>query len=79
MPGHFSAPTTWTAGATTFEFEIHGTNVVVRQDGKVLVAGEVAGPLGKRLKNGLELEKISWGDGIYGDFRGRSLEGKLEE
>ena len=79
MPGHFSAPTTWTAGATTFEFEIRGSNVVVRQDGKVLVAGEVAGPLGKRLKNSLKLEEISWGDGIYGDFRGRSLEGKLEE
>lgn len=78
MPGHLSAPIRWTDGPTTLHFTIRGTAISIAQDGEQLAATPLTGSLAEQISSGIALEKATWGDGIYGPFRGTSIEGKIE-
>lgn len=80
MPGHLSAPTTWTDGPTTFEFLVSGAEISMTQDGKEIGSTTLTGQLAERLGSGLRLDKdLNWGQGIYGPFRGKSIQGEVQE
>lgn len=74
-PGHLGANTTWTIGPTVFEFEWKGDALSISQDGRQLAKKTVAGPLADKLRRLSELRPVQWGDGIYGKFTGRQLQG----
>lgn len=77
MPGHLGATTKWTDGPTTIEFTIRGAEFAIAQDGEQLAAATATGPLAERLRGMTGLEPAKWGDGIYGKFRGKVIEGTM--
>ncbi len=68
--GHLSVIAKWTDGPTTFEFSFDNDRMVIAQDGEKTGEAEIP----KQWKTSLESLKVVTGDGLYGPFRGRSLE-----
>lgn len=79
MSGHLSAPTKWTDGATTIEFIIRGSEIVIQQDGKRLATTTLTGSLAEQLGNITGLKNVQWGNGIYGQFGGQSVSGTISK
>lgn len=77
MPGHLGAPLRWTDGPTTLEFTINGTKITISQDGKEIASAEITGLLAKQLSGLSGLKSVKWGDGIYGRFNGRAINGSV--
>ena len=76
MPGHLAVPIRST-GPTTIEFIIEDGEIAILQDGKQLAKTTVPGSLGERIGESKGLEKVEWGDGIYGRFAGASIRGSV--
>lgn len=71
MPGHASGVAKWTDGPTRFEFRITGDSMTIRQDGRQIAQAKAAGsPCDKTF----ETDKITWGKGLYGPFRGQLIQ-----
>jgi hypothetical protein len=66
LPGHLTVTPEWVDGPTTFTFTISGSTLRVVQDGVQL--GEVT--FDSPLRLALSTTGMSWGTGIYGNFRG---------
>lgn len=79
MPGHLGAAAAWTDGPTKVELTIHGNQMRIAQDGKPLATTSVAGPLGDKLRGLSKLKAVRWGDGLYGNFSGTQLVGRVVE
>lgn len=79
MPGHLSASPKWTDGPTTLEFLISGADLSILQDGEQIARTRLTGPLAAQLGQAPEVKSIRWGEGIYGKFSGRSIEGALRK
>lgn len=77
IPGHLGASTRWTSGASVFEFTISREQIVIKQDGEQIGAAALTGSTVERLKRNPEFRAVRWGDGIYGKFSGRRIEGTL--
>lgn len=77
MPGHLGGTTAWTDGPTTLEFTINENEITISQDGKTLATTELGGMLAEQLRGVSGLEEVKWGDGIYGRFRGRTIDGTV--
>lgn len=77
MPGHLGAVTRWTDGPTTIEFIIRGSEISITQDGKKLASAALTGRLAERLRTLSPLRNVQWGDGIYGRFGGKTIDGKV--
>ncbi len=77
MPGHLAAPTSWTDGPTTLQFVIAGDHLAIFQDGRQLARSDFTGPLARRLGETLEFNNVTWGNGIYGPFRGQAVRGEV--
>lgn len=75
MPGHLGAATKWTDGPTKVEFTIRGSRISIAQDGEPLAAFTLTGPLAERLATMTRLKNLRWGDGIYGRFSGKAIDG----
>lgn len=65
-PGHLSVHTAWQERPTSFELTLTRDRMSVSQDGKLLGSA----PLEPGLTEGIALQDISWGKGVYGAFRG---------
>ncbi|MBM3997107.1 MAG: hypothetical protein FJ303_23595 [Planctomycetes bacterium] len=78
MPGHLGAATKWTDGPTKMEFIIRGSRVSITQDGEPLAAVTLTGPLAERLTGMTRLKNLRWGDGIYGRFSGKAMDGVVK-
>ena len=70
MPGHVSAIAKWTDGPTTFEFSFDRGRLMIEQDGDKIGEAEIP----QAWKASLESFKVIKGDGLYGPFKGRSIE-----
>ena len=77
MSGHLAAPTRWTDSPTMIEFIIHGSEIVIQQDGKRLATTTLTGSLEKQVGNVTAMKNVNWGDGIYGPFGGKSISGTI--
>ena len=77
MPGHLGAPTRWTDGPTALEFTIRGADVTISQDGRQLATTRLTGRLAERLRATAGFRGVTWGEGIYGTFRGTAIEGRI--
>ena len=77
IPGHLAAPTRWTNGATKIEFRIDASQMQIIQDGEPIGSTTISSSFAQRLKGLTQLKKVNWGDGIYGRFGGRSIEGTI--
>jgi hypothetical protein len=77
IPGHLGAKTEWTSGATVFEFTVSAGALTILQDGKQIGTTPISGVLAKKLSRPTKLRDVQWGNGIYGRFSGRSLNGRL--
>jgi hypothetical protein len=75
MPGHLGAATKWTDGPTVMEFTIRSSEITIAQDGKRLATTKLTGPLAERLRSVSKLKNVKWGNGIYGRFNGRAIDG----
>ena len=66
-PGCLAVHTAWKDGPTTFTFKIQDARITVAQDGATLgtavLDAKPAAPL--------SAERIRWGRGVFGPFRGR--------
>jgi hypothetical protein len=78
MPGHLGAATTWTAGATKFEFAVDNKAMSILQDGKLLASSPLPETKKQDLDSLKSLKQIRWGAGIYGDFGGKSISGSAK-
>ncbi|MDP6553630.1 MAG: hypothetical protein QGG71_03125 [Pirellulaceae bacterium] len=78
MPGHLSTTTKWTDGPTRFEFTIRGPDITITQDGRPLAATTLTGALAKHIRGLSGLKNTTWGNGIYGRFRGISIDERSE-
>ena len=78
MPGHLQAATRWTDGPTTLEFELRGAEVRLLQDGRELARSTLEGELADLLRQRGPLTQVTWKQGLYGAFGGRSLSGTIE-
>lgn len=78
LPGHLQAATRWTDGPTLFEFELRGAEVRILQDGRELARTTIEGELGEQLRQRGPLSQVTWQQGLYGPFGGRSLRGSSE-
>ena len=78
MPGHLGAATKWTEGPTKMEFTIRGSRVSIAQDGEPLAVVTLTGPLAERLSAMTRLKNLRWGDGIYGRFSGKAIDGVVK-
>ncbi len=76
-PGHLSAPMRWKPGETTLEFSISGNALSITQDGETLASATLDGKMASDLAASPKLGPVTWGEGIFGDFGGKSLEGKV--
>lgn len=77
MPGHLSAPVTWTDGPTRLEFVVAGDRIRIRQDGVDLASTVVTGKLAEKLRGLGGLKNVKWGSGVYGRFGGREIMGAV--
>lgn len=74
LPGHLSAATTWTGKPTTFEVIITPDEVSIMQDARKVVT--VALPRGAM--EGFSIDRIRWGDGVFGPLHGQWSDESLE-
>jgi hypothetical protein len=77
MPGHLSAPTKWTDGPTKIEFHVDTDHMQIFQNGKQIGSAPVSASFARQLKSLGQLKEMKWGEGIYGRFSGRSIEGTI--
>ena len=77
LPGQLSAATTWTDGATTFEWTINENEVSITQDGAPIGSTTLTDSLAVPLRDLSDSQRVNWGQGIYGPFRGRSIAGTI--
>ncbi len=77
LPGQLSAATTWTDGATTFEWTIKENEVSIIQDGAPIGSTTLTDSLAVPLRDLSDSQRVNWGQGIYGPFRGRSIAGTI--
>ncbi len=77
IAGHLGATMSWTEGPTEIDFNIRGAEISIVQDGKPLASVTLTGPLAERLGALSEFKQVTWGDGIYGRFSGKSLDGTI--
>lgn len=75
MPGHLGAATAWTEGPTQFVLAIQGSEMSISQDGQRLATTRITGTLADKLRSLTKLRPIQWGEGVYGRFNGKNLEG----
>lgn len=78
MPGHLSAPTRWTNGATKLQFTIRGDVISISQDGKKQAEAKLTGALAELMRKPLKFDEVKWGASIYGPFGGKRLKGAAE-
>ncbi len=79
MSGHLGAAVKWSDGPTEIEFIINNDEVSISQDGKVIAETTITGPIAKQLNKTSKLVKIKWGEGIYGQFNGDTIEGVVHD
>lgn len=77
LPGHLGASTAWTNGPTRLDLTLRGAELSISQDGKRLATTTVTGPVGEKLRSLSKLKPVQWGNGLYGRFSGRRLEGTV--
>lgn len=77
ISGHLGAPTTWTSGSTTFQLKLSGQRMSISQDGTQLAETRITGSLAEKLEAVSQLKPVRWGEGIYGRFTGRTLDGNV--
>ena len=70
IPGHLSAVAKWTDGPTKFEFSFDNGRMVIEQDGDRIAGTE----LPEEWRASLGDLNITAGEGLYGPFRGKSIE-----
>lgn len=75
--GHLGASTAWTEGATSFEFSMNEKELVISQDGQKLASAKVDGPLAEAIAQKTKFSPVRWGEGLYGTFHGRDLQGSV--
>ena len=78
LPGHLSAPTKWTQGATTLVFTVTDAEMSIKQDGAVLTKIPLDASLAKLLSRTDVLENVGWGEGVFGPHRCVSLDGSVQ-
>jgi hypothetical protein len=74
MPGHLSAPITWTSGPTELVFEVHPSHLRILQDGAEIGRA----PLPDGHAPALNDIALQWGGGLYGAFSGEIIERHAE-
>jgi hypothetical protein len=77
MPGHLGANVAWTDGPTTLEFTLRDAEMTISQDGRKIAATKVTSQLADQLRKLSDLKSVSWGDGLYGKFGGKTIEGTV--
>lgn len=77
-PGHLSAPVRWKQATTQLEFVISGDDLRIVQDGEELASGKIGAALAAAIAAAPNLEKTTWGQGVFGKFTGASLKGQVE-
>ena len=78
MPGNLCAPATWTDGPTVLEFVLDGSTMSIVQDGEALASIQVDGNLASRIAGGVNSGDVRWGRGVFGEYGGKTLEGRVE-
>lgn len=73
VPGHLSAPVSWTEGPTVLEFTITEDALRIAQDGTEIGAAKL-----DSLTVGA-LSGATWGQGVYGVFTGNHVEGVIQQ
>ena len=76
-PGNLSVPLAWTDGKTTLTCDVTTAGLRVSQDGKVLGTATLDGPLGALTRSVSKLVDVTWGDGVFGPFAGKSVTGTV--
>jgi hypothetical protein len=76
IPGHLGAPARWTEGPTRFEFVVTKDEMRIIQDGALIGSTKLTPELAATLQGKrLEFRPVRWGEGIYGKFNGKRIEG----
>lgn len=73
--GHLGAVVKWTPGPTRLEFVLSESTMSIFQDGTQLAETPIADPMWSQLQAGLKLKPPCWGNGTFGQFSGRKIEG----
>ncbi len=69
LPGHLAAPVVWADGKLNLSVEFSTTAIQIRQDGKIVATARVDGLDPATLAKA----KITLGKGVYGPFKGETL------
>ena len=76
--GNLSVPITYTGAPTRLEFIIGGGKLRILQDGSELASTALEGDLAGLVAGAEALSPITWGKGVFGDFRGAGVSGRVE-
>ena len=78
VPGSLSVPLRWTDGPTQLDFVLDGRTMAIVQDGDELASVIPDASLTSGINAGLKAGEVTWGRGIFGDFGGVTLDGRVE-
>ena len=76
-PGHLGAVTKWTSGPTTLEFTVGKDEIRITQDGQTLASAPLTETLQEQINSAGISPDVNWGDGIYGQFSGPAISGRV--
>ena len=77
-PGSLSVPVAYTGAPTQLEFIIGDGKLSILQDGSELASTALEGELPGLIAGAEALSPITWGQGVFGDFRGAVVSGRVE-
>lgn len=78
MPGCLSAPIHWTLAPTEFEFIVTADRMIIRQNGLELAAAALDDNMAQALAESGGLGEVTWGEGVFGPWGGKSIAGKAQ-
>lgn len=79
MPGHLSSNVRWTDGPTKLDFYLSRDRMRIIQDGEEIGNVALSRELAERVVKMKKPAQVSWGQGIFGQFGGRQINGEIRE
>ena len=76
-PGHLSAPLAWREGEMELRFVLEDGAMRILQDGNEAGRTHIGSPLEEGFSGAGGIATATWGQGIYGAYGGKTLEGEI--
>ena len=78
-PGSLAACLKWTTGPTILTFSLKANELSIHQDGLLLARSQVTGKIRDLVQAMRISQRVQWGNGVYGRYGGKALEGRVAQ